>query len=281
MLSDADREAFDEAGYVRLPGAVPPDDAKRMHHRLWELLERQGVRRDDPLTWPPGFASALQAVREEDPDPRRAEPLREALDGLFGVGQWRTTPNWGQALVTFPQPGPWELPRQLWHLDHPYVQPGPVSGVTAFLFVDDVGPRGGGTLVVRSSPAVVRGWIARLPNAAAETHSTHNKRLIHSHPWWRELAGRSAVRTDRIDRFMRTESDVDGTRVRIVELTGAAGDVVLCHPLLVHAPSSNASDRPRFMRAVRVYRAGIRTRGSSSVEREPQTGDGSGVDRME
>jgi ectoine hydroxylase-related dioxygenase (phytanoyl-CoA dioxygenase family) len=42
--------------------------------------------------------------------------------------------------------------------------------------------------------------------------------------------------------------------VRVVELTGAPGDVVLWHPSLFHAASSNASDRPRFMLTHTAFR---------------------------
>ncbi len=52
---------------------------------------------------------------------------------------------------------------------------------------------------------------------------------------------------------MDADSDVDGVAVRVVELTGQAGDAVLCHPWCVHNVSPNARERPRMMRASRVY----------------------------
>ena len=42
---------------------------------------------------------------------------------------------------------------------------------------------------------------------------------------------------------------VGGVAVRVVELCGGPGDVILMHPWLLHAASPNASDRPRFMLA--------------------------------
>ncbi|WP_219837154.1 phytanoyl-CoA dioxygenase family protein [Paenibacillus sp. R14(2021)] len=41
--------------------------------------------------------------------------------------------------------------------------------------------------------------------------------------------------------------DEDGTRLQVVETTGEAGDVILCHPFLVHAASPNHSGKVRFM----------------------------------
>ncbi len=40
---------------------------------------------------------------------------------------------------------------------------------------------------------------------------------------------------------------VRDVNVRVVELTGAAGDVTLVHPHVLHAPSPNYNDRPRLM----------------------------------
>ena len=41
--------------------------------------------------------------------------------------------------------------------------------------------------------------------------------------------------------------DIDGVRVRVVELTGRAGDVVLVHPSVLHARPVNCHDTSRFM----------------------------------
>ncbi len=45
------------------------------------------------------------------------------------------------------------------------------------------------------------------------------------------------------------EETVDeyGTRLRVIETTGAPGDVIFCHPFLYHAASQNHSGVPRFM----------------------------------
>jgi hypothetical protein len=47
---------------------------------------------------------------------------------------------------------------------------------------------------------------------------------------------------------MRAETDVDGVPMRVVELTGEPGDMVFCHPAVVHCAAPNCGDRPRFMR---------------------------------
>jgi len=41
---------------------------------------------------------------------------------------------------------------------------------------------------------------------------------------------------------------VDGVPLRVVELTGEPGDMVFCHPVMVHCAAPNRGTRPRFMR---------------------------------
>jgi hypothetical protein len=41
---------------------------------------------------------------------------------------------------------------------------------------------------------------------------------------------------------------VDGVRLRVAELTGEPGDMVFCHPCMVHCGAPNRGDFPRFMR---------------------------------
>jgi ectoine hydroxylase-related dioxygenase (phytanoyl-CoA dioxygenase family) len=47
---------------------------------------------------------------------------------------------------------------------------------------------------------------------------------------------------------MDGETVVDGVPLRVVELTGEPGDMVFCHPVMVHCAAPNRGVRPRFMR---------------------------------
>jgi len=77
--------------------------------------------------------------------------------------------------------------------------------------------------------------------------------LFATHSFLQELTGKP-MRPDRNERLMGSDSDLDGIPVRAVELVGKPGAVVLAHPWLLHAISQNTADRPRLMRASRVYR---------------------------
>jgi hypothetical protein len=253
MFTEEQHRTFREDGFVRLPGALPEAVVDDMLERLWSLLEAKGALRDDPSSWSPDCGFRLQAIRKGDPDPRACPPLRDALDAAFQGSEWATKPHWGQALVTFPTEEPWILPKRIWHLDHPFVQGRRLSGVNMFLFLDEVGPHGGGTAVLRSSPLLIERFVkepeALLTMKAAEA----KRRLFATHPFLEELTG-GPIRPDRNERLMDGDSDVDGVAVRAVELSGRPGEVVLAHPWLLHAGAPNTSRRPRLMRASRVYR---------------------------
>ena len=62
------------------------------------------------------------------------------------------------------------------------------------------------------------------------------------------LTGLAPSPADRIAAFMDAETTVEGVPLRVVELTGEPGDMVLCHPVMVHCVAPNRGARPRFMR---------------------------------
>jgi ectoine hydroxylase-related dioxygenase (phytanoyl-CoA dioxygenase family) len=47
---------------------------------------------------------------------------------------------------------------------------------------------------------------------------------------------------------MDGETIVEGVPLRVVELTGEPGDMVVCHPAMVHCAAPNRGTWPRFMR---------------------------------
>jgi hypothetical protein len=67
-------------------------------------------------------------------------------------------------------------------------------------------------------------------------------RLMRDHPHFAALSGRTPV-PDRKARFVDGEGPL-----QVVELTGQPGDMVFCHPLLVHSGSPNCRTAPRMVR---------------------------------
>jgi hypothetical protein len=255
LLSDHELEAFFHNGFVRLSGALAGAEIEDMLRRFWRVLGATAITQDR-ATWPAGYISGLQRIRRGDRTPAHCRLLLDALDQVFGPGAWADRPHWGQALATFPEAGPWRLSSGPWHLDHAYRQNGLISGVNVFLFVDDVLPNGGGTLVIDSSPGIVTAFVRDHPRLHGAKHGELNKRLMQAHPWLRALTDSSQDDATRQTLVDQAEIDIFGYPARIVELTGRAGDVVVCHPQLIHAPGMNATDRPRLMRVQRFYRPG-------------------------
>jgi ectoine hydroxylase-related dioxygenase (phytanoyl-CoA dioxygenase family) len=62
------------------------------------------------------------------------------------------------------------------------------------------------------------------------------------------LTGQAPSPADRTAAFMAGETIVEGVPLRVVELTGEPGDMVFCHPVMVHCRTQNRGARPRFMR---------------------------------
>jgi hypothetical protein len=62
------------------------------------------------------------------------------------------------------------------------------------------------------------------------------------------LTGLAPSPADRAAAFMDGETTVEGVPLRVVELTGEPGDMVFCHPVMVHCVNQNRGARPRFMR---------------------------------
>jgi hypothetical protein len=247
VLTTDQHDEFHTTGLLRLEGAFPQATAEAMGDRLWEFLaDQHAVDRDERSTWtvenPTGFqpvthSGAFRAVG--------GERLCAALDVLFGAGRWARPRWWGRPLVTFPGDGPWELPARGWHFDFM-----PASGgqrpVQFFAFVNQVRPRGGGTLVLTGSHRLVAPYLGggeafRMPRVRAS---------LAAHPWLRGLwePGGSGD-GDRIQRYMNDGTVIDGVPLRVVELTGEPGDVILMHSDCFHAAASNRLTEPRMMLA--------------------------------
>ena len=119
----------------------------------------------------------------------------------------------------------------------------------AVSFIGSVEPRGGGTLILSGSPRLLIQQERELPESRRRgSIATHRDRFRRSHPWLMALTGHAPSPEDRIAAFMDRETVVDGVPVRVVELTGEPGDMVFCHPVMVHSAAPNRGARPRFMR---------------------------------
>ena len=110
-LTPADVGRFERDGYVVVRQAFSRDDGLAMERQWWrELEDAHGIRPDDRSSWRrlPGDLKA--AKRDRMQAKILTERVRGVLDDLLSPGTWPTPRDWGRPLVTFPEPGVWDVP---------------------------------------------------------------------------------------------------------------------------------------------------------------------------
>ena len=240
---------FEETGLLHLPGAIADADTLAMRERLWQALEQHHqILRDAPETWAAGRISKLQEVEKAGAFAPMASPVvLDALDCLFGSGQWSQPPRWGSPLVTLPMAGAqWQVPHQHWHVDLD-VDPSERAprSVIVFAFLESIGPGGGGTAAVTGSHQLLRRLAGSKGNAAPVRSADARRLLARSGPWARGLWSENPA-TDRVRRLMHQGAVLDGIPLRVREIASTAGDVVVMHPCVLHAPAMNCGSTPRL-----------------------------------
>jgi len=251
------RERYrDERGHVRLRGAFPRAIARQLQANMWsELLEDFGIDQNTPETWYQPPRSLRRAKWDRLQSAIATDGLIGAIDALLRPAAWSVPTNWGVVLTTFPNRArdDWDVPSAGWHSDFDVeANVTSISGVQVFTFFSAVEPRGGGTLIVEGSHRLLRRFFSSLSEDERRgDHQSIRKKFLRHDPWLRALTGAIGSSADRVATLMR-ESDVGGIPVRVTELTGDPGDVVLCHPLMLHVGAQNGARVPRFMRSQRI-----------------------------
>ncbi|HZQ84348.1 MAG TPA: phytanoyl-CoA dioxygenase family protein [Acidimicrobiales bacterium] len=247
-LTVADHGHFRDRGWVRVPGAFSGDDAAAMRDVVWRALEKRGVRRDDPSTWTDEAPTHLQGLKGAPQFGAVGTPRTlGAITEVLGTDAWPRPRDWGAFFLLFPTARPWNVPHAGWHVDAPYRDRlEPPAGLKVHALFGDVEPRAGGMTVIEGSHRVVAHVMSTSPPAANTSAARIRKHLMASDPWLKELATPGDPDA-RIAQFADTSTDVFGVDVRVVEMTGQPGDVILMHPLLLHIRPTNAGSQPRFL----------------------------------
>lgn len=243
MLTDEQLTTYRIRGIVRVDGFVDPAAAIAVADRVWSILGRRGIDRSDPTTWPEGFQSKLQALREAEVyTPFLTDRLAAIGDQILGRDRWHPSGH-PQALITFPTPGPWVLPHKIWHFDLPARGSHDPPGALRLLgLVERVEQHGGATLVIEGSHQLTRRLVDAAPERRFGRSADVRKRLRRDHGWFRALFSPGGDR----DRFFEPV-DIDGVEVRVRELTGEGGDVFVMDQWMLHGLSPNTGDAVRSM----------------------------------
>jgi ectoine hydroxylase-related dioxygenase (phytanoyl-CoA dioxygenase family) len=215
---------------------------------LWAYLsDAHGRRCDDPSTWQPldgqtGFKTLMRTGAFDG----LGEYLAAPITGLLGAGGWNRPAHWGHPLVTFPAPDRrWAIPAGGWHVDSHQWSTGPLPGLVVFTFLDEVSSRGGGTLVMPGSHRLT--WqLCRRAGGFMKTGEMKSV-LAGRHSWFADLWREPVGDADQLSRFLDDGITVDDTHVRVVELCGRPGDVVLMNQRVLHVAAPNTRPTPRMM----------------------------------
>lgn len=248
MLNAHELETFERDGIVKLPAVFSADDAARMRDVLWsELSARHGMDPDDRSTWTNLRPTGLKTTQKHRVARAILSPkLRSILDDL--LGPWLEPRHLGQVLVTMPTGESWVVPDRQWHTDVGFEKPADkLGGVKIWALLGDLEPGGGGTPQVAGSHRVIERFLGTTDE---REFTAVRDQVLRSDPWFRSLTS-AGERT--IDPMV--EADLDGLPVRVIELTGQAGDVYLTHPWILHSIATNANDTPRMIRSRFIWKA--------------------------
>jgi hypothetical protein len=226
VLTGDQIERFVADGYLHLPAAFPRDLADTCRAILWR---HTGCDPDDRSTWTRPVIRLDQFTELPFREAANTATLHGAFDQLVGAGRWQRRGSLGTFPVRFPHP---DDPGDAgWHTDGSYAvdgDPWPWHNLRSrgrallmlFLF-SDVGPDDAPTRIRVGSHLDVPAFLAP--------------------------SGDAGMSVLALAQAMGQAGLLDDGRHPIALATGAAGDVYLCHPFLVHAAQPHRGTVVKFM----------------------------------
>lgn len=148
------------------------------------------------------------------------------------------TPSQVQLLLSLPHQQKWSLKQLNWHLDKKIPERDEIRAIQAFVLIDDLPPKGGATLAFAGSH--------RLPYLSGKPNALHLLRQS------QEFQSLFEGHADPTEAYFRPQK-IEGIEVRIVEMSGKAGDVYLMDMRVLHTPSINSSSKIRMMATSRFF----------------------------
>lgn len=259
MLTAEQKDLFFAKGYLILPQIIA-EAATGFEDFVWDCLAQlRGVRRQDPQTWDldAPWVGLKKYKEAEILQGIGSDQLCEAIDDLLGPNTWDKPRHWGGFLVNFPDtdPASWYIPNTGWHVDYHYTHnEDRLFGLRVFTFLSESKPRGGGTLIVSGSHRLVARFASELTlEERSLKYALLQKRFLQSNPWLQRLTQEDEHQAGRVQAFMEKSHRIDDVEIRVEQMSGRPGDILLMHPWLLHVRSPHSGTHPRFMLAKSIY----------------------------
>ncbi len=219
-LTTEQSQHFVEHGYLRLSHCFDTKLADQ-----WRALayERLGCDADDPSTWTQDrvHLPAMNRVDVSELAPRAYEAICALAGGEDRIAGPLT---WGDGFIinfNVRADEPWQPPSATspgWHKDGDWFRhflDSPEQGLLTIVIWSDIEPGSGGTFIAPDSIGPIARYLARYPEGLHPAQVRFGTQIEHCHEF--------------------------------EEVIGQVGDVLLIHPYMLHAASSNPSGRPRFI----------------------------------
>lgn len=272
-------EQFHELGWIKIENAIPRDLALEAQDELWGVLNKEfAIERDNRTTWKKAFYLLREHFSQGIFRECSTNKLIESINDL--VGEDRLEVNYSKEGIPFGwwpinlylgANEEWDVPIGGWHWDGMHFRNclnSKGQGLLMIAYFSDVETRGGATLIAQGTHKLVAKFLSEYPNGLEYKDAL--PMFNRSHPWIKELTNsyddisesdrkvivtsdlirkpKSIISESRIDKFIDNEFvDENGVRLKVIEATGVAGDVFLCHPFIYHSGSPNHSNQPRLM----------------------------------
>ena len=221
LLSIDDLLHFKKYGYCIMKNVFSEEVALKCQLKLWE--EMKEYDKNDPLTWKDKKFQLPKVIYDKPFEDIFTERLHKSIDQICGD---KNVESFGAGWFTVSFPGHyasnelWGLDGH-WHIDgsgfihYPYSKE---IGLILLILLSTVEDEGGGTAVAESS------------------HIIGIKKIIES--------GMKGITAEKLAIILRETSE---NEFNVIEIIGNIGDVILMHPLVLHARSKNLGGNVRFL----------------------------------
>jgi len=245
------RQELERLGITKVDGLLSQTEATTAREQIIQIARAHDLYSsagwavsEDRFSNTKTFRVALTAISHSEAFPNFvSERLINIASSLQGAAVTPLPPG-QQILFTLPGAPSWSVPHDVWHVDIPRLGELGAPGLQMFTFLDDVEPKGGGTLVLAGSH--------KLMNDAGVLRSKALKQQLAKAPYFRSLFSKQRAPITLVD---QTAGSSDGVDLRVVELTGQPGDVYFMDLRALHTPASNTSNTARLMLTCRLPRS--------------------------